>query len=145
MANRYATFSTRDPLSGIFWCIAGTVGLINLGRFTSAWILWPIFFMWFYATIYRQVTRSLLLNKKGYFSGRRLNGHWVYEEMQCYEIKALILPMAHTARPDAGSCLFQRIPNGVLPCQPGRRNDGKRLRRGLRKDGSQRTSICRET
>jgi hypothetical protein len=53
MANRYPTFFTRDPLPGAFWCVAGTIGLINLGRSTSPWILWPIFFLWLYATVYR--------------------------------------------------------------------------------------------
>jgi hypothetical protein len=96
MANRYPTAFTRDPLSGAFWCVAGTVGLINFGRFTPPWILWPIFFLWLYATVYRSVTRSMQLNKKGYFSGRRMNEHWVYEEMQGHDVVALILPTAHT-------------------------------------------------
>ena len=96
MANRYPTFFTRDPLSGAFWCVAGTVGLINLGRSTSPWILWPIFFLWFYATLYRGVIRSMRLSKRGYFSGRRLNEHWVYEEMMDRNVVALILPVTRT-------------------------------------------------
>jgi hypothetical protein len=96
MPNRYPTFFTRDPLSGAFWCVAGTVGLVNLGRSTSPWILWPIFFLWLYLTVYRNVMRSMRLNKKGYFSGRRLNEHWVYEEMQGRDAVALILPVVRT-------------------------------------------------
>jgi hypothetical protein len=96
MASRYPTFFTRDPLSGAFWCVASTVGLINLGRFTTPWILWPIFFLCLYATVYRNVMRSMLLNKKGYFSGRRMNEHWLYEEMQDRKVAALILPIVRT-------------------------------------------------
>ena len=40
--------------------------------------------------------RSMRLNKKGYFSGRRLNEHWVYEEMQGRDAVALILPVVRT-------------------------------------------------
>ena len=36
------------------------------------------------------------LNKKGYFSGRRVNEQWVYEEVQGYNVVALILPIANT-------------------------------------------------
>ena len=36
------------------------------------------------------------LNKKGYFSGRRLKKHWVYEEMQGRDAVALILPVVRT-------------------------------------------------
>ena len=93
MANRYPTFFTRDLLSGAFWCIAGTVGLVNLGRSTSPWILWPIFFLWLFSTVYRSVIRSMRLDKKGYFSGRRLNEHWIYEEIQGCDVLALILPV----------------------------------------------------
>jgi hypothetical protein len=40
--------------------------------------------------------RSILLNKKGYFSGRRMNEHWIYEEMQDRKVAALILPIVRT-------------------------------------------------
>jgi hypothetical protein len=96
MANRYPTFFTRDPLSGAFWCVACTVGLVNLGRFTTPWVLWPLLFLWLYITVSRSVTRSMRLNKKGYFSGRRLNEHWIYEEMQGNSVAALMLPVANT-------------------------------------------------
>ena len=96
MANRYPTAFTRGPLSGVFWCVAGTVGLVNLARSTTPWILWPIFFLWLYLTIYRGAVRSVRLNKKGYFSGRRVDEHWVYEEMQDRDVVALILPIAQT-------------------------------------------------
>jgi hypothetical protein len=96
MAYRYPSYFTRDPLSGVFWCVASTVGIINLGRSTTPWILWPIFFLWLYVTITRNVTRSMRLNKKGYFSGRRSNENWIYEEMQGYNVVALVLPIAHT-------------------------------------------------
>jgi hypothetical protein len=36
------------------------------------------------------------LNKKGYFSGRRLNEYWIYEEMQGNSVAALMLPVANT-------------------------------------------------
>jgi hypothetical protein len=96
MANRYPMLFTRDLPSDAFWCVAGTVGLINLGRFTSPWILWPIFFLWLYSTIYRNVRRGKQLNKKGYFSGRRINEHWLYEEIQGRDVVALVLPITIT-------------------------------------------------
>jgi len=96
MANRDHTFLTRDPLAGAFWCVACTVGLINLGRYTTPWVIWPIFFLWLGATVYRNFIRSRRLSKKGYFSGRRLNEHWIYEEMQGPNVAALVLPVANT-------------------------------------------------
>jgi hypothetical protein len=96
MALRYPTFFNRDPLAAGFWGLAGTIGLINLGRFTTPWILWPIFFLWLYVTIYHEIARSTRLNKKGYFSGRRVHGYWVYEEMQGSHSAALMLPVANT-------------------------------------------------
>lgn len=96
MAYRYPSFFVRDPLSGVFWCVASTVGMVNFGRSTTPWILWPIFFLWLYVTIFRNVTRSMRLNKKGYFSGRRSNENWIYEEMQGYHVVALVLPIANT-------------------------------------------------
>jgi hypothetical protein len=96
MANRYPTFLTRDPLAGAFWCVAFTVGSINLGRYTTPWVIWPIFFMWLGATVYRNFIRSTRLSKKGYFSGRRVNEHWIYEEMQGLTVAALVLPIVNT-------------------------------------------------
>jgi hypothetical protein len=96
MEYRYRTFFTRDPLAGMFWTVAITVGGVNLGRSTSPWILWPVFFLWLYLTIARNVTRSMRLHKKGYYSGRRLNGYWIYEEMQGYDVVALLLPVTNT-------------------------------------------------
>jgi hypothetical protein len=40
--------------------------------------------------------RSMRRNKKGYFSGRRLNEQWVYEEIQGRDAVALILPVTRT-------------------------------------------------
>jgi hypothetical protein len=96
MAYRYPSFFSRDPLSGVFWCVASTVGVISLAWSTTPWILWPIFFLWLYVTIARSVTRSMRLNKKGYFSGRRVNEQWIYEEVQGFHVVALILPIANT-------------------------------------------------
>jgi hypothetical protein len=96
MPNRYPTFYNRDLLSAVFFGVAGTVGLINLARSTTPWILWPIFFLWLYSTIARNVVRGMRLNKKGYFSGRRLHENWIYEEMQDRNVVALILPIVQT-------------------------------------------------
>jgi hypothetical protein len=96
MALRYLTFFNRGPLAAGFWGLAGTIGLVNLARSTTPWILWPIFFLWLYLTVARNLVRGMRLNKQGYFSGRRLDEHWIYEEIQDRKVAALILPIVRT-------------------------------------------------
>jgi hypothetical protein len=52
--------------------------------------------MLIYSFAKRETLRSFSLRNKGYYSGRQLHEHWIYEEVQAFAIAAMLLPVANT-------------------------------------------------
>jgi hypothetical protein len=75
--------------------VAG-IGFVNLALATSPWLVLVPLTLIVSAFLKQELVRTLSLNRKGYFAGRRYREHWIYEERQGTNIAALMLPVANT-------------------------------------------------
>jgi hypothetical protein len=73
-----------------------TFGFIQIARSTSLWILLVPLLMFIYTSVKRETLRSLSLWNRGYCPGRRLHSYWLYEEVQGFNLTALLLPVENT-------------------------------------------------
>ncbi len=89
-------FYRVDPWNLVIGVVVITFGFIQIARSTSLWILLAPLLMFLYAFVKRETLRSMSLRNKGYYPGRRLYDHWMYEEVQRYSIVAPLLEVANT-------------------------------------------------
>jgi hypothetical protein len=86
----------RNPWGILVVVVAGSIGFVNLARATSPWLVLVPLTLIVYGFLKQELVRTLSLNRKGYFTGRRYREHWIYEERRGFEIAALMLPVANT-------------------------------------------------
>jgi hypothetical protein len=85
-----------DPWNLVIGVVALTIGLVQMARSTTPWILSVPLLMFIYTSVKRETMRSMALRNKGYYPGRRLYDHWLYEEVQKLSVAALVLPVENT-------------------------------------------------
>jgi len=76
---------------------AGAFALLARGEIVEGAVLAAITFFLF-RLFWRATSRKRALLGRGYFIGRRIGTHWVYEELRDGEIVALELPLEYVGR-----------------------------------------------
>jgi hypothetical protein len=73
-------FYNREPWNMLIGLSYVVLMFLMVASVTSPWVLAIPFLLWAYFFVKLRVTRMVLLWRKGYFSGRRVRGDWIYEE-----------------------------------------------------------------
>lgn len=89
-------FYNRAPWNLIVGLSLFCVMVAAIALFTTPWILLIPFVIGMYVFARRNIVRTMSLKQKGYFSGRQVNEHWIYEERQGFVTAALVLPVSNT-------------------------------------------------
>jgi hypothetical protein len=89
-------FYRVDPWNLVIGVVVIIFGFIQIARSTSLWLLLAPLLIFIYTSVKRETLRSLSLKNRGYYPGRRLYGYWLYEEVQGFNLVALLLPVENT-------------------------------------------------
>jgi len=77
--------------------LAGALALLARGEVVDGAVLGAVTFFLF-RLFWRATARKRALLRRGYFIGRRVGTHWIYEELRDGEIVALELPLEYVGR-----------------------------------------------
>jgi len=70
--------------------------LYGLSVHISPWIIVAIISFLLLSLLWARIVRSIHLRKKGYYSGRRHQGKWLYEEIRDGAVESILLEIENT-------------------------------------------------
>ena len=77
--------------------LAGALVLLARGELVDGAVLGAVAF-YLFRLFWRATARKRELLRRGYFIGRRVGTHWIYEELRDGEVVALELPLEYVGR-----------------------------------------------